>query len=59
LVIIPQVNAIQSQVSGPVSMLPETDTRRVEFNRLHGISNILFSITVIGGLALCFWETRE
>jgi uncharacterized membrane protein len=57
--IIPQVNAIQAQVNGPVSALPDTDARRVEFNRLHGLSNILFSITAIGGLALCFWEARE
>ena len=57
--IIPQVNAIQAQVSGPVSDLETTDPRRVEFNRLHGLSNILFSITAIGGLALCFWEARE
>lgn len=57
--VIPQVNAIQAQVKGPVSLLETTDPRRVEFDRLHGLSNILFSITAIGGLALCFWETRE
>ena len=57
--IIPQTNAIQAQVSGPVSGLDAADPRRVEFNRLHGLSNILFSITAIGGLALCWWETRE
>ncbi len=57
--IIPRVNAIQAEVKGPVSALSETDSRRVEFNRLHGMSNILFSITAIGGLALCFWESRE
>jgi hypothetical protein len=57
--IIPQVNSIQSQVAGPVSALTDTDPRRVEFNRLHGLSNILFSITAIGGLALCWWEARE
>ena len=57
--IIPQVNAIQSEVAGPVAELPDTDTRRMEFNRLHGLSNILFSITAIGGLALCWWEARE
>ena len=57
--IIPQVNAIQAQVSGPVSALPDTDARRVEFDKLHGLSNILFSITAIGGLALCWWESRE
>lgn len=57
--VIPQVNAIQAAVSGPVSALADTDARRVEFDRLHGLSNILFSMTVIGGLALCFWESRE
>ena len=57
--LIPEVDAIQAEVSGPVSELPDTDPRRVEFNRLHGLSNILFSITAIGGLALCWWEARE
>jgi uncharacterized membrane protein len=59
LVLIPEVDAIQAQVAGPVAELPDTDARRVEFNRLHGLSNILFSITAIGGLALCWWEARE
>jgi uncharacterized membrane protein len=57
--VIPQVNAIQATVKGPVSALAETDARRIEFDRLHGLSNILFSIAAIGGLALCFWESRE
>ena len=57
--IIPRVNAIQATFGGPVSALPETDARRAEFDRLHGISNILFSITALGGLALCWWEARE
>jgi hypothetical protein len=58
-VLIPQVDAIQAEVSGPVAELPDTDPRRAEFNRLHGLSNMLFSITAIGGLALCWWEARE
>lgn len=57
--LIPQVNAIQAQVNGPVAALPASDPLRVEFDRLHGLSNILFSITALGGLALCFWEARE
>ena len=59
LYVIPQVNTIQAEVKGPVADLPVTDPRRVEFDRLHGFSNILFSITAIGGLALCWWEARE
>ena len=57
--LLPGVDAIQSAVQGPMSALPETDPRRAEFDRLHGLSNILFSLTALGGLALCFWETRE
>lgn len=57
--LIPQVEAIQAEVSGPVAELLDTDPRRVQFNRLHGLSNILFSITALGGLALCWWEARE
>ena len=57
--VIPRVDAIQAEVKGPMSALPETDARRAEFDRLHGLSNILFSITAVGGLALCFWESRE
>jgi hypothetical protein len=57
--LIPQVDAIQAGVNGPVAELASADPRRVEFNRLHGLSNILFSITAIGGLALCWWEARE
>ncbi len=57
--ILPQVNAIQAQVGEPVSQLAATDARRMQFDWLHGVSNILFSITAIGGLALCWWEARE
>lgn len=55
----PQVATIQARVTGPVSMLPEGDPIREEFNRLHGLANILLSLTVVGGLALAFWEARE
>jgi hypothetical protein len=57
--LLPGVDAIQAAVQGPMSALPETDPRRIEFDRLHGLSNILFSLTALGGLALCFWESRE
>ena len=58
-VLIPQIDAIRAEVKGAVAELPDTDPRRSEFNRLHGLSNMLFSITAIGGLALCWWEARE
>ena len=57
--IIPRVEAIQQTVSGPVSALPADDSRRLEFDRLHGLSSALFSATAIGGLILLLWEARE
>jgi hypothetical protein len=39
--------------------LAATDARRLQFESLHWYSNIFFSITAIGGFALCFWEARE
>ena len=57
--IIPEINAIQSHITGPVSSLPAADPQRLQFEKLHGYSNILFSITAIGWLALCWWEARE
>jgi hypothetical protein len=57
--LIPGVNAIQADVKGPVAELPDADPRRLEFDRLHGLSNAFFAITAIGGLALCWWEARE
>ena len=57
--LIPEINGIQSQITGPVSALAETDARRVQFDKLHLYSNIVFSITAIGGLGLCWWEARE
>ncbi len=55
----PRVAAMQHEVSGPIAALPADDPRRVEFNRLHGLSNILLSVVALGGLALLVWEARE
>jgi len=55
----PQVATIQARVSGPVSSWPADDPTRVEFDRLHGLANVLLGFTVFGGLALLFWEARE
>ncbi len=55
----PRIATIQTSVSGPVSALAADHPARLEFNRLHGLANILLSLTVAGGLALTYWETRE
>jgi uncharacterized membrane protein len=58
-IVIPQVEALQRSVEGPVNRLPAADPRRQEFDRLHGLSSMLLSATAIGGLLLLAWEIRE
>jgi hypothetical protein len=58
-IIQPRIETLQSEVSGPMIQLPSTDARRTEFDRLHGLSTTLMSLTMVGGLALLAWETRE
>ena len=55
----PRIDELQSQVSGPMNQLPTTDARRVEFDRLHGLSTSLTVAAMLGGLLLVAWETRE
>jgi phosphoglycerol transferase MdoB-like AlkP superfamily enzyme len=54
-----EINQIQSQVSGPISALPQTDARRSRFDRLHGLSTTLMTINMGLGLVLLYWYVRE
>jgi hypothetical protein len=54
-----EISQIQSQVSGPISSLPETDARRARFDRLHGLSTTLMMINIGLGLVLLYWYVRE
>lgn len=55
----PRVATLQTQVAGPIAALTDTDARKIEFNRLHGLANLLLGATAVGGLALLWWEARE
>jgi len=57
--IAPRVEAMQREIGGSVAALPESDPRRASFYQLHGLSNLLLSATLVGGLLLLFWESRE
>ena len=54
-----RIDELQAQVSGPMSQLPPNDDRRIEFDRLHGLSASLILAAIGGGLVLLGWETRE
>jgi hypothetical protein len=54
-----RMRAIQAEVGGAIGDLPAADGRRAAFDRLHGLSNVLLALTVLGGLTLVFWEARD
>ncbi len=54
-----QIAQVQSEVSGPMNALPETDPRRVRFDRLHATSTALMTINIALGLVLLGWYARE
>jgi len=57
--IIPRVDRIRRDTPGPIAALVDTDTRKIEFNRLHGLSNALVLLTLLGGLGLIWFETND
>jgi uncharacterized protein DUF4149 len=59
VLVAPRINHLQSEVSGPMNALAANDPRRVEFDRLHSLSTTLVMATLVGGLVLVGWETRE
>jgi uncharacterized membrane protein len=54
-----EIAALQAQVSGPMSALPQTDARRARFDRLHSLSTTLMTINMGLGLVLLYWYVRE
>ena len=50
---------MRTSVGVSISTLAPDDARRVRFGRLHGLSTLLMVVTTLGGLVLCYWETRE
>jgi len=59
VLVAPRINNLQSEVSGPMNALAANDPRRLEFDRLHSLSTTLVMATLVGGLVLVGWETRE
>jgi len=54
-----EIDSIQSQVTGSISKLPETDARRMRFDRLHSLSTTLMTINMGLGLVLLYWYVRD
>jgi uncharacterized membrane protein len=57
--ITPRINEIRSETSGAVASLPDSDVRKSEFGRLHGLSNVFMLITLLAGVGLIWAETHD
>jgi uncharacterized membrane protein len=55
----PRINTIRDSVKGAVAALPDDDARKVEFGRLHGLSNGIMLVTIIAGVGLIWMELRD
>ena len=58
-VITPRINAIAASAGAPVATLEAADSRRVEFGRWHGASNLLMLFTIAAGVALLWAEAHD
>jgi hypothetical protein len=59
VLVAPRIDQLQAEVGGPMNALADVDPRRMEFDRLHTLSTTLVMATLVGGLVLIGWETRE
>lgn len=59
LVLAPRIEVLRADTTATLASLPETDRRKIEFGRLHGLSNGLMALTLLAGLAVFWIEARE
>jgi len=57
--ITPRIDAIRRHVPGAVAGLPDTDQRKIDFGRLHGLSSVLMVLTVLAGAGLMWVEMKD
>jgi hypothetical protein len=53
------IRTMRTEIGVPVSSLARDDARRVMFGQLHGLSTLLMALTIVGGIALVYWDTRD
>jgi hypothetical protein len=59
LVLAPRIDAIRERTPGTVASLPDTDPAKIEFGRLHGLSNALMLVTLVAGIGLFWVEMKD
>jgi len=59
IVVLRQIDVVQTAAGGLPSRLPAGDERRVRFDALHVLSTRLMMFNIAGALILLYWEARE
>ena len=59
LVVGPRIDQLRETTPATMQSLPDDDARKVEFGRLHGLSNGLMALTLMAGLCLFWIESRD
>lgn len=59
LIVAPRIDALRTETDVTMAALPETDPRKIEFGRLHGLSNGLMALTLMAGLCVFWIESRD
>jgi hypothetical protein len=57
--LVPRIDGIRRAVPGPIARLAPADPRRIDFGRLHAMSNALMLATLFGGLGLVWFEAQD
>lgn len=59
LIVSPRIEVLRAEAASTLVALPDTDPRKAEFGRLHGVSNGLMALTLAAGLVIFWIELRE
>jgi hypothetical protein len=59
LIATPRINTLRNEAGTVMANLPDSDPRKVEFGRLHGLSNGLMAATLLAGLCVFWIEGRD
>jgi hypothetical protein len=58
-IVAPKIDAIRVAANGPIASLPDSDPSKAAFGRLHGLSNGLMALTLVGAFAMFWLDRRE
>ena len=59
LVIAPKIERVRIAANGPIASLADDNPMKAEFGRLHGWSNGLMALTLVGAMSLMWFDRRE